>query len=508
MKIRSYESGSQNTGTLRGGKLQQVHMPDTGAALSDVGRSFGQVAQGIAREEQIAQAAFKKAADSRTLNNEVAGATRGISVFTQDLQSDPDGFEFWEEKHEEYVNKTVEDARNRLPANVFDSWNASFQKIATKSYIDIRGAARTILVDKGKADLNSNLSVYNNIYATQPDPEDRRVTLGQAYLSISDAQNNGFITEVEANVKRESFVQSVETTRLENDLLNNPEATQEKFDAGEYAVTEESKPAYKKRIDAAVEAEKKERNTQIEKNEKKQEKALKQAQNDLEIDFREKLSNGELTEKDVFAAGQRRKLRPDQVESLVDDLNKGESDKSDPVEYTNVLEGIIGRTIINPTEITNNRLLSPGDKKMFTGMLDKKQGEIEKDIISAMKPFIISTGPMAQFVKQDEQILMQSAVEEMKSRLGAGEDPEELKTDLIKRYGKVFTTMNQLPKLRFGHPDNLDLAKSLLVQKFKEGKISQTEAERQAELIQDYEEAMANQKAFEALAKKGGGKRK
>ncbi len=505
------QSSSTRTGFLRAGQITQQKQHDVGAVLQNIGADIGNVAISAAKIEQKTQAAFKKAEDARTLSNEETNATKSLSEFSNGLKSDPDSFETWQTQHNEYVDNTLEDARGRLNPEVFDAFSSSFKKNSTRSFIDITNASRRVLVDKGRSDLDSNLAVYNDLYATQVDPEDRKQILGQASLSISDAQNNGLITEQEAFAKRDEFLQSVEITRLLNDLNENPELAQINFESNEYAISEKSKPAYEKRIDTAVESLQRERANTIEKNEKEQTKLLKQSQNDLEIDFIELMANNELTEAKIIAAGQNRALRPAQVKSLLSDIQNPDKVSSDPAEYTDTLEGVLKGTM-SIDKILQNTKLSPVDKKTLTGMIttsenleerekEKKIKEDTKRVTAAIKPFIISTGPLAQFVKQDEQILLQSAIQELNERISQGEDPDKIKVDLIQRYNRVPLSVEQLPQLRYGSPENLDLAAQILIQKFKDGQITAIETNRQAKLLEDYRTAIRNQREFEQLKK-------
>jgi len=507
--VPRYGASPVQKGALRPGHFQPAQQGSMGAAISDVGASLGNVAMSMGREEQAAKKAFEDAEKARTLNNETAGSMMNLAKFTNSLKEDPDSFGQWGTAHEDYTKKTLEDARKRLPADVYGSFEASYAQISTRSYIDTIGAARTVQVDKSKADLDSNLSVYNDMYATSK-AEDRKLILGQAYLSISDAQNTGMISEQDAVKKRESFLKSVELTRLNNDLNQDPEATKAIFESGGYSLPEDVKPDYQKKINAAVEAERKEIITRAEKLEAQQEKFMKQAQDDLEIDFRESMINNTLTEKDILAAGQRRKLSPGQVKSLLSDLSKEDKVNSDPEEYDNTLRRVLdGQATTN--QILNNPDLAPRDKKTFTSMVttgkDNRRSEDEKSITASIRPFIISTGPLAQFVKQDEQILYQSAIEEMNERLDAGESPASIKVDLIERYNRVPISTEQLPALKFGSTDNLALAKTILVKKFQAGEITETTANREAELIEKYEGAIKNRQALEALNKNKGNRK-
>jgi len=379
--------GQQQTGLVQGGQLREVGVIDSGRGLSDLGGSVANIALDIKKQKDAATEAFKKANDARTLNNEVAGATKSLSLFTQELKSNPDNFDKWQTAHEEYTKTTLEDARKRLNPQVYGAFESDYKRLSTRSFIDTTSASRKVLVDKGRADLDSNLSVYNDLYATQSDPGDRKLTLGQAYLSISGAQNTGFINEQEAVAKREAFLRSVEETRLKNDILNDPELAKLRFDDDEYAIPEEQKPGFSKVIDSSVKAQKQDEENKANETKRLAKIVLQEAQIETGNEFIRKNLAGELTNKDVLNSnlnptgenGKKSWLKA--IEDRAEKVKKADGEwKTDQV----VLADLQTRITLTPESVTDVEImnaqgngLSTSDAKAMSAYLAKKMGKDE-----------------------------------------------------------------------------------------------------------------------------------
>jgi hypothetical protein len=209
--------------------------PTGGAGIESVGRGLAQAGAAVA---QVGRE-FERAADARTLNNTDAEEAGHLSQFEDSLYASPDTFETWENDIQEVAKSRIEARSGELKPDVFGAWKRSYQRMALQTQNRVRDAARKRLLDVSTADLERNLLTFSEMYSKAGSDEARQQATAQAMLNISEMENAGVISDTEAGRQREQFVTQAEASRLNVDLINDPQGVIDGLDTGAYALTEE-----------------------------------------------------------------------------------------------------------------------------------------------------------------------------------------------------------------------------------------------------------------------------
>lgn len=342
--------------------------------------------------------------------------------------------------------------------------------------------------------------------------KDLQANIKKFQTAIVAQRTAGALGEEEAVEAITKGEQALAEAHLDGIISRDPAAGIAAIEAGTFSgyLPQEKIEAYDNKAKLLRDALQAEADRVAERREREQEKALKKEQNDLELDLRIQLANGALAEKDIVEAGRSRRLRPEQFEQLMDDLKKEDGEgKGDPAALLNhTLQIIDGSatddSILRDPGLTSKDKIALIEKRRNA---EEKQGDerekrIKTDlgrIKDQIQPWIISTGPLAQLVKQDEQILFQQALTEAEERIRAGEPAEAITSDVIQRYRRAEPTSDSLPRLRYGTADDLTEAKRRLAAAVTKQEIDQLAAEREAELIQQYERALAYEQRLKDL---------
>lgn len=214
----------------------------TSSGLQELGSAISQVG-----------AQFQAANDARVLSNLESETARAYTDFQAELETDPDSFEEWEGKFDEFAKKhrdeTKKSGANRT---VTGAWERSIGPIESRTRLKIMGKARETMVNKGLAELKVNLQGAQDLAITGT-KKDRDDLYGpQAKLMVERARATGLISRTTADSLDEEFASGVEKSRFKNGLTIDPEATKESLAAGDFEVPETERPAWEKLADAAI----------------------------------------------------------------------------------------------------------------------------------------------------------------------------------------------------------------------------------------------------------------
>lgn len=236
--------------------------------------------------------------------------------------------------------------------------------------------------------------------------------------------------------------------------------------------------------------------------EKELDKITKKAQEENTYELLLGIGEGTVDMNTIRAAGEGRAINRTQFDNLRNELI-APKEVSDSNALIDIQERIIENDIETVDEILNHPLLKTSDKITLSNRWNTAQDKTFKREIRAisdsLKPRFISTGPLSQWVKSDEQVLFAEIMQIATDMLEQNKPVDEI-IKTLSRHSRIDLDETSLPKLRFGTPDTLSFAEAELVTALINGVLSPEEGEIEAELIERYRRLQERRNSL-----KGGG---
>lgn len=208
------------------------------AVAADVGQGLTQAGRAVLMIDEQMQQARK----SRELNEVVTEATRRIAENEDTLKADPGAFTTWSEQQREFLTTTRSELSDSLgDAEVRDLFNQKFNTMGVHSETRIRQGARGREIDEGRSAIAAMEDVLSDNYATLASGVDRQAVLDGVEAAFDEAADTGILTDTEAEQRKQLFLNRAEQLRVLADINNDPAATLEAIDAGQYALEEQDR---------------------------------------------------------------------------------------------------------------------------------------------------------------------------------------------------------------------------------------------------------------------------
>jgi hypothetical protein len=475
---------------LKEGPVRRTPTPDIGIAGAEQ-RALG---AGISTlTKQASEFAFaldrsKKAADlSSALAFSAAARTQEVEDIQKDFINYADADKRLAKK-DKAINAEV---KKKFP-DIFNQWEIDDAAHREKAGIDTRTWQSKREIDRQESELVINEKVWFNDAVRATDNISLGIASGQYFDSLERAVASGAITAEDFAIKKLDFARRVQSARADKAISENPVVAKERIEAGEFALDEDVRLTKLARADVAIEAELRQETQANEKAEKE------------EAENKKKLQEGRAVEWTVAnAEGQ-----PIDQQELIDDLAAGNITRSffdsfvketpletsDPDELLEI-DVRVTNNQISQSEILANPLLSSTDKarqsQRLVAIQDKALQRDVKDGRDELRALIISTGPAAAFLKQDEQEKLQQAYNEYEQRLADGEDKLKILEDMKPRFRSTPAKLRSLPMPALS-PAPATKADAVASQKalvlgLQNGRYTDIkQAEREAELLESY----------------------
>lgn len=252
-----------------------VNIPAAGpSGLRELGAAISQVGS-----------QFQAANDARVLSDLETNSAIALNDFQQEIQSDPDSFEEWEQRFDEFAkNHREEIKKSGVNRNVRDAWERSFSPLQARAKMNVMAKARETMVNKGVTDLKTKLESLQGMAITA-NKADRDLYTSQADLMVEDHQNTGFINDSTAKELRDKFRDGMNRARFENAVNLDPKLAKEALDAGDFEVDEKARPEWDKYVNSAIKTRENQERIDAERKKKEEKEAEKLAKEQLELSF-------------------------------------------------------------------------------------------------------------------------------------------------------------------------------------------------------------------------------
>lgn len=271
-------------------------------------------------------------------------------------------------------------------------------------------------------------------------------------------------------------------------------------------------PVARAKANAVIDAGRREKLARDEKEETTAQKRLKLRQEDNAFSYWQRLSpdaENPLTLIELNTAAQNRGIDKGDYNALKGALDKNDLGHDDPKTVNDLHYGIVNGTIslADIRDTPSSRL----SVRTRSTLIDKwasvsRGGGIEstkdyKDAIETLKRTVITTGPLAQFVKQDEQGKYDFALRELDGRIKRDKITLEsldriqgIVADMVPRYASQPPAPTSLPSPRFGarpaKPEDILALAQQTAAAFQSGKIDQDTFQDEDRLLRQYEEIL------------------
>lgn len=207
---------TQSISIPRQPRLNPRSVPSPGAALAD----------GASKVIEVTAKTFANVEEARQRAELMRAETKGTTALTElefELEKDPDfkthGERFAERAGElrDTIAETLDDQITR------EKFTQSFEKFAAIKSISVRRRAFRREVDEAQADLDSSLSVLVREAALANNDLERADIISKAGGQIDDLADAGFITEQNAEKRRQEFNEEVAEARARDLITRDPE---------------------------------------------------------------------------------------------------------------------------------------------------------------------------------------------------------------------------------------------------------------------------------------------
>ncbi len=403
-------------------------------------------------------------------------------------------------------------AKNTSDPVVRAQFQTEFNKLAIAKSINVRRNAWAKEKDAQQATLDDSIETYSRLYADAGNEAEKSIIRAQAEQAIVGAGESGWITREEAGKRRRTFASratEAEIARLGRDP-RNADAIVQKLIAGDF---KDLDPVARERQirtwQARADAHDRKAIAYAERADRLAEKRMKQESEQAEKDFIDAALSGTLTIDAVQA--KKNVMSPSAYRAAVK-LANGDDGETDPTTYADLTMRLGSEDI---TADANRAFLAGRLKReQYSELVGKNRAALadtrpgtpyqttRRDIIETLKPSELNYTPTQKALQQraiqefDDWALanpnatreqMQDQAEDIKRRHSQVQTGEMASaTPLPRGYSLDRAAITQRPQQAL---EALKVAAEKLLADVDSGRISQTQAAREAKDIQVLEEA-------------------
>jgi len=167
-------------------------------------------------------------------------ATKEFADLTAWAEQNPD-FKTLEPEYKKRVAEIQQAHRKEIkdPA-VWRMFHDDFQRMSIRTGLKIEDIAREKEIGSHRADAKVRLDEYNNIITSAQDFDTAARAVTQARAYIAGLASSGTYTEEEAQALEHSFTHTAHVNFVKREIYEDPEATLERLEAGEYEGLDEA----------------------------------------------------------------------------------------------------------------------------------------------------------------------------------------------------------------------------------------------------------------------------
>jgi hypothetical protein len=477
---------------LQEGPVRRAETP-RGDILAQETLAIGQAVSQVTTTAANFLTNLQRSQDANDLSSALAFSANSRTENNALIKEDVAGFSDATKKYEAHEKLITEQVSKQWP-RAFKTWQIDDLKHSDAGRTKIGAWQSKRSIDHQQANLVTTERVWKDEAVRAVDDVSLGIATANYFKALDDAVITGGLTELQAITRKEDFAVSVTSARVDRDIDANPQAALEKLNAGGYAIGEIKRLDKIDKAEVAVAQERKDITKEQEDAEKRADEAKKEEQEANAVEYTAQLAEGVPLNKQKATDDLRTgKITRKFFESLMKETVIG--DKSDPDELLEVDVRVTNNTI-SQSEILENPRLTAADKsariKTLASVQDKAFQRQLKDGESELRAVIISTGPLAKFVKGEEQERMEFAKNELADRLTEGKDSlREILDDMLPRFRATVQKATSLPtpRLSRSRPTNvLQLKNQRENLKRQLSFMNPNEAEEEAELLEAYEQ--------------------
>jgi hypothetical protein len=148
---------------------------------------------------------LKRARQTTALSNAQTDLFKTLVELENDFQNRTD-FQNFEPEFKKRVKNLQDHYQTTIQdPEVLEAFRPDFERMTTRSLVNVRSMARHQEIDKGRADFNRNQETYFDIITSNQDPEKRFEALNLAKLSVAGNVSAGYISREQGEKQLETL---------------------------------------------------------------------------------------------------------------------------------------------------------------------------------------------------------------------------------------------------------------------------------------------------------------